>query len=262
MRRKFIAVALLGGAIFLAAQSAIAQSWQDIDQQILKQNNNLTGTLANVGRKVVQQKRIEQSTVSLTFTWIKPTTIRQTDIYPSRGWIHKSKEVPSTKTKTTQCKGILLENGTVATPAVCARKKGWQLEKITLTFFDGTNVEKEENAWKIIQDICYIDLADFKKEGVLGLPFSPVPNGKNLWDYFGADNIEPALEDFLSSKGVKKAHYFGGKRYKQSIKRHLSHLELGDAFIYKGRVVALVQKKINYYYVTPEKKKHIFALFR
>ncbi len=261
MKRKIVAVTLLCCGIFLVAQSAIAQHRQEVDQRILKQSNELAKALSNIERKIAQQKRIEQSTVSLTFTWIKPTTIRQTDIYPSRGWIHKSKEVPSTKTKTTQCKGILLENGTVATPEVCARKKGWQLEKITLTFFDKTSIEKRDNEWKVIEDICYIDVADSKKD-VRGLPFSPIPNEENLWEHFGEDNIGPALASFLSSKGVKKAHYFGNKRYKQSIKSHLSHMELGDAFIYKGRVVALVKKKINYYYVTPEKEKNIFALFR
>jgi len=261
MKRKIVAVTLLCCGIFLVAQSTIAQSWQDVDQRILKQSNELAKALSNVERKIAQQKRMEQATVSLTFNWIKLTTVRQTDMYPSRGWIHKSKQISTTKTKITQCKGILLENGTVATPEVCARKKGWQLEKITLTFFDKTSIEKRDNEWKIIEDICYIDVADSKKD-VRGLPFSSIPNEENLWEYFGEDNIGPALESFLSSKGVKKAHYFGNKRYKQSIKSHLSHMEMGDAFIYKGQVVALVKKKINYYYLTPEKVKNIFALFR
>jgi len=261
MKRKFVAVTLSCCGIFLVAQSTIAQPWKDVDQRILKQSNELAKALSNVERKIVQQKRIDQATVSLTFNWLKNVTVRQTDIYPSRGGIYKSKEISTTKTKTTQCKGILLENGTVATPENCAHKKGWQLEKIILTFSDETSIEKNGDECKVIEDICYIDVADFKKD-VHGLPFSPIPNEENLWEHFGEDNIRPALESFLSDKGVKKAHYFGGKRYKQSIKRHLSHIELGDAFIYKGRVVALVKKKINFYYVTPEKEKNIFALFR
>ena len=261
MTRKFISKIFLFCVMFWIAPSAMAQQYQNIDQRILKQSDSLTRTLPSVARKIVQQVHLEKATVSITFHWIKPTTIRETEIYPSRGGIHKSKEISATKAKITQCKGVLLENRTVATPEVCARKKGWQLEKITLTFFDKTSIEKRDNEWKVIEDICYIDVADSKKD-VRGLPFSPIPNEENLWEHFGEDNIGPALESFLSSKGVKKAHYFGNKRYKQSIKSHLSHMELGDAFIYKGRVVALVQKKINYYYVTPEKVKNIFALFR
>lgn len=261
MKRKFIAVMILCCDIFFVSQVAIAQPWQDVNQRILKQSDDFARTLSNIEREIAQQKLIERATISLTFNWIKPTIVRQTETYPSRGGIHKSKEISTTKTKITQCKGVLLENGTVATPEVCTRKKGWQLEKITLTFFDKTSIEKKDNEWKILEDICYIDVADSKKD-VRGLPFSPIPNEENLWEHFGEDNIGPALESFLSSKGVKKAHYFGNKRYKQSIKSHLSHMELGDTFIYKGRVVALVKKKINYYYVTPEKVKNIFALFR
>lgn len=258
--KKLISKIFLFCVMFWIAQSTMAQQWENMDRQILKQSDSLARTLSNVQREIAQQERLERATVSITFHWIKPTTVRQTAIYPSRGGIHKSKEVSITKTKTTQCKGILLENGSVATPKVCADKKGWELEKLILTFFDKTDLEKEADELKIIEDIGYINVADFKKENLMGLPFYSVPAGKNLWEHFGEENIGPALDSFLSSKGVIKAHYFGGKRYQMQIKRHLSRLGLGDAFIYNGRVVALVKKKVNYYYVTPG--KNIFALFR
>lgn len=260
MTRKFISKIFLFCVMFWIAPSAMAQQYQNIDQKILKQSDSLTRTLPSVARKIVQQVHLEKATVSITFHWIKPTTIRETEIYPSRGGIHKSREKIITKTKTTQCKGVLLENGRVATPKVCAHKKGWELEKLTLTFFDKTNLEKEADELEIIEDIGYIDVADFKKENLIGLPFSTIPAGKNLWEHFGEENIGPALDSFLSSKGVIKAHYFGGKRYRMYVKRHLSRIGLGEAFIYKGHVVALVKKKINYYYVTPG--KNTFALFR
>ena len=260
MTKKLISKIFLFSVMFWIAQSAMAQQWENIDRQILKQSDSLARTLSNVQREITQQERIEQATVAITFHWIKPTTVRQTAIYPSRGGIHKSEEKAVIKTKTTQCKGILLENGSVATAKVCARKKGWELEKLTLTFFDKTDLEKEADELKIIEDICYINVANLKKDNLIGLPFSPIPAGKNLWEHFGEENIGPALDSFLSSKGVIKAHYFGGKRYRMYVKSHLSRIGLGEAFIYKGHVVALVQKKVNYYYVTPE--KNTFALFR
>ncbi len=261
MKKQITAVLLLLGCIGLFVQPGMAQHKQNIDPQILAESQKQAAMLLNARRKIAQEARIAQAVVSLTFAWTKPTTSRQFAPYPSRGGIHKSQEVTTIKTKTTQCKGILLENDKVATPEVCIRKKGWQLDKITLVFADATEVEKSADALEIVEDIAYVNVENVGGNGVRGLPFLPIPaEEKNLLKYFDDDNIEAALTSFLLSKGVIKHGHFGGKRHHQAVKRHLSRIELGDAFVYQGRVVALVKKKVHWYYVLPA--KHAFALFR
>ena len=265
MKKQIIRAAFLFGCIFWAVQPGIAQQKQTITSDLLEKNPLEASIVLNATRRIAQeardiQTRTVRAVVSLNFTWAKYATERQFDTYPSRGGVHKSQEVLITKTKNTQCKGILLDNETVATPEVCTHRKGWKLEKITLTFANNTEAEKTANNLEIIEDIAYINVADVKEKGVKGLPFSFVPAGEKLLTYFDDQNIKPALSSFLSGKGVIKRNYFGGKRYQREVKRHLSKIQLGDAFVYQGRVVALVKKKINWYYSLPT--EDAFALFR
>ncbi len=259
MKKMIIGLFLLS-CVSIFAQPSLAQQKQHLDPQILAESQKQAAVLLNAQRKIAQEARTAQAVVTITFTWVKSSASREFAPYPSRGAIHKSQEGTTVKTKSTQCKGILLENDKVATPEVCTRQKGWQLDKMTLAFADGTETEKNADALEIAQDIVYIGVADVTGKGVRGLPFSLIPADKNILTYFNDDQIEEALTSFLLSKGVLKRAYFGSKRYRSKIRRHLSRIELGDAFVYQGRVVALVKKKVNWYSALPA--EHALALFR
>lgn len=246
---------LLSVILIFAGVSCLANAQQRPDLNKAEQAVQFQMQL-NFKRKIAEQARTEQSMVQLTFDWVK---------------LAKNGEKIPTKTATTQCKGILLEDSRVATPEVCTRKKGWRLSKVNLAFANTAKIDLPSSAIEVVEDMAYIRAGTSVTAGLQGMPFSPIPKGETLLTYFGEENISPDLLSFLSSKGVIKC--YGGSHAgclwrkhgpRRSLRHahvhHRSRLELGDAFVYKGRVVALVKKKISRYYMRPT--QDIFALFR
>ena len=211
-------------------------------------NMGFAQTNVALQRNIAHNVQVKQAEVKITLDWFREVEIRDVMVRPVRGFVHKSKVVLDKQTKQTQCKGVLVQTGQVVMPNVCM-KRNWLLNKFTLTFANGKKGIGTSKSFRKKGDVVYIEIAPELTKGLVGLPLAATPQGKSLKEYFG-DGIIDALASFFHSKGVACS-----KRYYRPGKVHYgdSTIQVGDAVLYKGKLVALVKDSVNHIHAVSEK---------
>ncbi|MBO4675519.1 MAG: hypothetical protein J5601_05510 [Elusimicrobiaceae bacterium] len=206
-------------------------------------------TTANLQRNITRVAQTQQAEVKITLDWFREVEMREFMVRPARGGIHKSKIVLDKKTKQTQCKGVLTQAGQVVMPAVCAKQGNWQLSQFTLTFANGKKGIGNSKAFRMEGEVVYIEVVSELTKGLVGLPLAVTPKGKSLEEHYGKGILD-TIASFFRSKGVACS-----ERYYRPGKVHYgdSTLQVGDAILYKGKLVALVKDSVKHVHTVSEK---------
>ena len=190
---------------------------------------------AKLERTMTEQVRLQQARVQITLYWEKEVRRRA-----HRGGV-RSVQNQTQRAKTT-CQGILLEgNVKVAAPASCFEHEDFSLYWVELKFTNGKKASGLGDRVVSIQgDLAYILVKRKATEGLIGVPFVKLKDGESLQDAFG-ENMTTALHQFYSSFGVR----FKAPRCRigsSVLGRRSSSLTVGEPVIYRGKLVALVNK--------------------
>ena len=150
---------------------------------------------------------------------------------------------PDTASKS--CQGVLIEGAQIAVPSVCFKKYGYGLDSFRYVLNNEYQITADSKNLLIKKDISFIPL-DSESEITKELVYMPVRYNVDWRE------IYTPFETFLKEHQVRKVTFPRNRRHlrartKAVVFGHQSTLQIGDALIHEGHVVALVKRRINWY---------------
>ena len=209
----------------------------------------LIGTLAgaqnttDLTRNITRAINEAQAEVLITVNWEKPVRLRDVMSRPPRMGANKNMILRYDK-KTTSCKGILTNTGKVVTPAVCVQDDDFTLKKLTMQFSNGNKEEGNSHSFFIKEDVAFVRVSAESVHGLAGIPVAKIPFGQTLHETFG-DTVTAFLLNFFQRHGIHR-HVRRGIGYTA----RKPSLQVGDAVILDGKLVALIRKVPHVYSTT------------
>ena len=202
---------------------------------------------ADLERNVKHAINRQLAEVNITLNWSHNVKMKDVMSRPPRGSARNSNIVLKKETKQTRCKGTLTQTGQVVMPTVCINHGNWELENFALLFANGKKGVGTTKSIYIKKDVAYIKVAPELTKGLTGIPVLTTPKGKSLKEHFGRGILD-TLSSFFHSKGVEISRRYlrPGKVYRDFT------LQVGDAVLYKGQLIALVKKDVKHLYEISE----------
>lgn len=198
----------------------------------------------NVERAVVQVvlgQEAARYAVTVSLDWKKEVTMGDLMLRAPRRPARKD-QVIQVKQKNTVCRGILANQGTrVLMPAVCLREGKYQLDKLTFIFQNGRSYSQSAQHVAVKEEVAWADVPAELTAGIPSATVSAVPQGQSLQDFYGAGMTSHLRSFFHAKKVTALSRTRPGKPIRGP------ELQLGDALVYQGRVVALVKKVVSSY---------------
>ncbi len=189
----------------------------------------------SLARAVAQAQLLREAAVEVSATLAKPVKMSDVMFRRPRG----ADMVIRTDYKTTSCKGTLDQSLTrVYVPTVCVAQEGYTLAKLTLVFANGIRAQGTQNTVQTLGEVSFVRTSVQSTKGLHGLVFEAVPNGQSLQRTFG-EQMGEYLLSFFRRRGVS-AHRT--RLRIGAVVRGAPTLQVGEPFLYNGKVVALVQE--------------------
>ena len=180
--------------------------------------------------------------VEISLHWKKEVTLGDMMLREPRRPAHKE-QIMRTEQKETFCQGVLTNEGQqVLMPASCLREGKYKLDALTLQFQNGCRILKQGHEVILQGEIARLDVPANITAGLFAIPAETIPEGQGLQDWYGAE-MTKHLRSFFHAKNVGP---LGRTRLKISTAKQRT-LQVGDALIYQGKVVALVKKVVPGY---------------
>lgn len=187
------------------------------------------------------QSEEEPYTVSAWFEWEREVTLGDMMMRSPRRPARKE-QVIHTKHKYTQCRGVLVDDGTrVLLPASCVQQGKYRLRQFSLHFSNNRTTFLGGENLQIGDEIAQVQVSHSVTEGVPSLSVGSVPGGRGLQESYGAE-MTTQLYSFFHAHNVGPL-----RRTRPGVTLGHGQLQVGDALIYQGRVVALVKKAVSSY---------------
>ena len=197
-----------------------------------------------VSRALMQntlQNEEEPYTVLAWFDWEREVTVGDRMMRAPRRPAKKT-QVIHTKHKYTQCRGVLVDDGTrVLLPASCVQKRKYRLRQFSLHFANNSTIFLGGENLQVGDEIAQVRVSRSTTKGVPSLSVGPVPGGQGLQEAYSPEMTAHLHSFFL-------AHNVGPlSRTRPGLTAGRRRLQVGDALVYQGRVVALVKKVVSSY---------------
>ncbi|MBR4683080.1 MAG: hypothetical protein IKP06_07295 [Elusimicrobiaceae bacterium] len=180
--------------------------------------------------------------VEISLHWKKEITLRDMMLRAPRRPA-RQEQVIKEKQKDTSCRGVLVHDGHyVLFPSVCVEEGKYQLDDLTLHFKNGRRIVIAGEKVKKSGEIIWLPVPADVTLGAPSVQTMPVAAGLSLQEAYG-EEMTRHLRLFFHAKNVGP---LGRTRIKMSaVERGI--LQVGDALIYQGKVVALVKKVVGSY---------------
>ena len=201
-------------------------------------------SLADRVARTVFTKAVQQTknvyNVHILLRWKKEITLGDMMWRNPRRPARKEQVIKS-KQAVTDCLGVLTNEGSrVLFPAVCLKKAGYELERIDLSFQNGSHISKSAQEIIFRGEIAQIEVSS---QATAGLPYAvanEIPAGRSLQEFYG-EEMTSYLHKFFHDRNIFSC------RVRRGFVSSRPRLTVGEPLIYHGRVVALVKKEIDTY---------------
>ncbi len=182
--------------------------------------------------------------VIVSLHWKKEVTLGDLMLRAPRRPARKD-QVIQVKQKDTSCRGVLVKGGErVLMPSSCLNERKYQLNHLTLHFRNGRSVSKTAAQVQVKEEIAWVEVPVTLTAGAPSVVAAAVPAGQSLQAVYGAE-MTSHLRSFFHAKKVGPL-----SRTRPGPTTGRGLLQVGDALIYQGRVVALVKKVVSGYATT------------